>query len=140
MRIAGWEAELTCWATRTIGRPFVWGESDCAILCAEAFDVMTGQDHSRELRGAYFSRIGALRYQSRVRSLWSGLLGAGCKPLASPFLIARGDFLLGWERGFCCGHVCLGEWSLTAGPEDGVCVCDTDELRVLPHMRALRLA
>lgn len=45
--------------------PFIWGESDCAILFSEAVEALTGHNPIAD-GGTYATRIGALRGLKRL--------------------------------------------------------------------------
>jgi hypothetical protein len=139
MKRRDWQPRLSAWARARIGAPFQWGLSDCAILCAEAVDAMTGSTHARSLRGAWGSQAQALRFQRRTGSLVRGLLLSGCFPLKPVVDWMPGDIIVAERDGFIAGHVCLGDLSLSSLPGLGVCLCETRLLRVYPGSRALRL-
>ncbi len=138
-RLEGWEQRLQDWAAARAGLPFEWGKTDCAVLCAEAFDLMAGTDYASSLRGSYATASEAARYQRRIANLWDGLRGAGCVVLPSPLAATLGDFLVGRRKGFWCGHVCLGATCLSSDAKTGVGVADTLDLWIRLDLRALRL-
>jgi hypothetical protein len=43
-RLPNWRSLLRTWADEQIGRPFVWGETDCCALTRGALSVMFGFD------------------------------------------------------------------------------------------------
>ncbi len=53
MRKEGWEKILHDHLATT--KPFVWGENDCALWCADWVLKATGEDFSVDWRGKYFS-------------------------------------------------------------------------------------
>ena len=134
----GWEQALRAWADELLGAPFRWGESDCAIMCAKAFDAMTGSEFAEPLRGSYSSFRSAVRYQ-RQHDLWHGLLKAGCRALPSPLLMSTGDFVISFKRGLFCGSVCFGEVSLSSTESSGVVLLNTDLLLSAEPLRVLRI-
>ncbi len=41
---------------RWMGLPFIWGETDCMLVCADWIERVRGQDPAAHLRGTYDSR------------------------------------------------------------------------------------
>ena len=128
MRPLNWDVALIAWADRLRGSEFKWGVTDCAILCCEAFDIMTTGGLAKQYRGRYTDEIGARRFQALHEiDLETVLKAAGCTPVAPNFQQC-GDFLLEFAGGFVCGHVCLGLHALSARPGDGVNLVPVREL------------
>jgi hypothetical protein len=56
------------WATRAFHKfllaraktPFVWGETDCALFCADGIQAITGVDIASDFRGKYQDEAGAI--------------------------------------------------------------------------------
>ena len=137
-RARNWDVGLIAWAERLRGLPFEWGATDCAILCCEAFDLMTCAQLAERYRGQYANLHGARRYQMQHGiTLKTVLEAAGCTPVR-PHFQQRGDFLLETAGGFACGHVCLGELALSATPEAGVAFAPVRELLARPGCEILR--
>ena len=141
MRRINWLGELISLAQRLDGAAFRWGHTDCAMLCIEAVDAVSGSSHAVAHRGQYASRRASLRYQRRVGDLAEGLRRAGL------FLLelrsaAAGDILthphpdLPWV----VGHVCFGRFSLTAREDVGVCWVHTAAVQGMEGARAWRIA
>lgn len=42
MRPANWDVALATWAGDQLGRPFVWGETDCVTLCFAGLERVAG--------------------------------------------------------------------------------------------------
>jgi len=59
-RPADWPKRLRGVIARHRAAPFAWGDSDCAMLFAEAVEAMTGYNPIAD-GGTYTTRIGALR-------------------------------------------------------------------------------
>ncbi|HMR51180.1 MAG TPA: hypothetical protein PKA33_01755 [Amaricoccus sp.] len=53
MRPAGWRGRLHAYLAEVRGRPFRYGEHDCALFAAGAVAAMTERDPAAELRGHY---------------------------------------------------------------------------------------
>lgn len=65
-RVPDWWPRLKATVQEFEGRPFVWGESDCACFAAACVQAITGRDSLGTFRGAYSSRLTAfarLRYR-----------------------------------------------------------------------------
>lgn len=120
MRTPDWDVRLARWATLRTGERFRWGQTDCVLLCLEAFDVMTGSDKADAHRGRWRSRAGALRYQrENDTDLLRGLRAFGCVDVEVGFQ-QRGDFIIVERSPIPHGLVCFGEKSLGAEPHGQV--------------------
>jgi len=51
-----------------ITQPFVWGQSDCLMMCADWVERVTGRDPARDWRGMYDSRATAHRASGFLRA------------------------------------------------------------------------
>lgn len=121
MRPRDWDTRLARWATLRNGEPFRWGETDCALLCFEAFGAITGLDVWTRYRGQWHSRSSALRYQQRHGTdVTRELLGLGCVE-ARPGFQQRGDFVIVERSPFPHAHICFGEKALSSMPKGAVC-------------------
>jgi hypothetical protein len=83
LRIRNWDVELAIWAAQQIGKPFVWGETDCGALVRVAHRVMYNEDLWPQLP-PYRSRFGALRVLARG-SVRERLLASGATEYRLPF-------------------------------------------------------
>ena len=120
---------LVRWADGRVGAPFVWGETDCAMLAFEAVDALSGGvELVTRYRGCWSSEREARRFQVREKTdTVRMLLEAGCVPVPKGFH-QRGDVLLTPKNGFQCAHVCFGALCLSSCPADGTSWCLTSEL------------
>jgi hypothetical protein len=122
-RLAGWQERLAAWAQRRLGDPFQWGESDCAIVCCEAFDCLTGSRMAAEYRARYHNARQALRFQAkRGINLQTELERRGAFRWQGMALF--GDLILHPhpEEPWMVGHVVIGpELVLSANEAAGVC-------------------
>lgn len=134
MRIAA----LLLWAQQSLGKSFVWGRVDCAILAFEAYDKLTGRNLAAQYRGRYSTAGEAKRFQRRRINLFEVLRAAGCFEAKPPARV--GDILVASKDGFLCGHVCLGEFALSAWPDKGVALGRTEDVMALPGAVAMRIA
>lgn len=141
MRVPGWQERLSIWAARRLGTPFEWGDTDCALIVAEAFDVITGAHHAAQHRGRYRNRRQAARYQRRTElDLARGLARAGA--FQWPGIALPGDLVLHphpdgpWQ----VGHVVLGARCLTANEKNGVFLGYTADALAQPGATVWRIA
>ena len=49
-RVPNWEIELTNFAVGEVGRPFIWGETNCVSLALRAFDSYLGTEFHKRWR------------------------------------------------------------------------------------------
>lgn len=119
MRHPDWEQRLLNAVESHIGRPFAWGENDCATLFAAAVQAITGSDPLSEWRGW----SGPLTALARVRR-------AGCDTVqefvasrfapVAPSLAMRGDLGFTSEVGpLTCPAIITGAEAVSiseAGP------------------------
>ena len=113
-RIPGWELRLAAAVEGARGRPFVWGQHDCALWAFDLRRDLTGGDDTAQLwRGRYRTARGAVRVMRRLG--WSSLEAAGRDllgaPLPSLHLAQRGDLVLansGLGFGICLGARAAG--------------------------------
>ena len=64
-RVPDWWPKLRATVTEWEGRPFVWGEADCACFAAACVEATTGVDLMLGRRGLYRSRL-----QAAARLKW----------------------------------------------------------------------
>jgi len=117
-RRPGWELRLAAAVEAARGRPFRWGQHDCAIWAFDLRrDLTGGEDVAALWRGRYRTHLGGQRMMRRLG--WKSLEEAGRAllgaPLPSVSFAQRGDLVLtnsgiGFGGGF---GVCLG--ALAAG-------------------------
>ncbi len=58
-RLPDWRARLDDYLDSIEGRPFAWGELDCALFAADAVQAITGVDLAADFRGKYSDQAGA---------------------------------------------------------------------------------
>lgn len=94
-RLDGWERVLSNYLQERSAQPFVWGENDCCLLCADWIVLMTGQDIARDVRGTYDTADGAGALIARAGGL-SALLDdrLGRENRVRPLQARRGDVVL----------------------------------------------
>lgn len=119
MRLRDWEARLTAWVAARAGAPFVWGQTDCALIAMEAFDALTGRALAAAYRGLWPSLRAARAYAPGF-DLVQTLVRQGCATLSPSAGLRIGDFLMVKRRAWWCAHVCCGALTLSAWPRLGV--------------------
>lgn len=142
MRREGWQAMLDDWCKRRHGEAFEWGRMDCALLCAEAVDVITGTQLAAAFRGRWATQRSAINYQRRLRTdLVVELNKAGAfRWQGQPLL---GDIIVHPYQGFpgmFSGYVCFGLAAMSANPEQGVYLCETTAAMAQPGAFVMRIA
>lgn len=96
MRRTDWPSVLACEIEAARGRPFSYGEHDCATWAFDVRHALIGGDNPAEQwRGRYRTEIGCARVMRRlgwvsVENLARSLLG---EPLESVLLAQRGDIV-----------------------------------------------
>ncbi len=107
------------------GRPFRWGQQDCALFACDVVAATTGVDYAAPFRGRYRTAAGAAR---ALRRFAGGGLEAAAEKITqdnkleevSPLMAQRGDFILLDETAGPALGVCLGETFVAAGPSGTV--------------------
>ena len=67
MRVENWNGKLIDWASKQIGKPFIWGETDCGTLIRQGLQVITGID--------VFTPLAWWQTEQRARESWDALGG-----------------------------------------------------------------
>jgi len=154
MRQSGWQARLLAWAAQRLGEPFIWGESDCAMICLEGLDVLRGGSwivdrgsthnpqpttHASQFRGRWASERAAARFQKkRGLDLKRYLESAGCFNWTGDAL--TGDFVLHPAGPFWAGHVCFDHLVVSSRPDRGVCYGRLEDALAMPGAVVMRAA
>jgi hypothetical protein len=133
-RRADWPERLAEVVKVATGRPFSWGENDCALFAADCAMAMTGVDPLAHVRGEYSSELGAARVLRRlgcddVAQLADQVIGARI----DVGFAQRGDWLMieeervagnalttadaGRRKTVCALGVCLGAQGAFHGPD-----------------------
>ena len=56
------EQNVIIWARGVLGREFVWGETDCAMIALEGLDCLNGSDYAGVYRGKWTTEDEALAH------------------------------------------------------------------------------
>lgn len=123
---------LAHWVATWLGRPFVWGETDCNQLCLSWLDELTGGRRARDFRGRYRDRAEAIAFQIEFGQDLAGVLDDAGGREVQPRFAQTGDFLLTAEPGepWLRGHVHLLRRALSSVEGRGVLAIPTSLLRV----------
>ena len=90
MRRRNWDVRLFAWADRMVGRPFVWGKTDCGYIIRTAHEVMHGEDVFGWPK--YASKRGAVSARKKVGDIPNALRKA-CTEVGRRFA-RSGDIVL----------------------------------------------
>ncbi len=127
MRIENWDVALVAFAEYVRGRPFIWGETDCATLVRRGLGIMLDGDPWRGHLGTWKTKIGAFRISSKTDARRI-LRGSGAVRVVPGYETA-GDLALGPGRD---AHGLLrvsllipSRKALVAFPDQGVRLVDT---------------
>jgi len=115
-RVRDWRTRLIAWSAEQVGKPFVWGETDCASLVRAALMECFGKDVTgvptwRSKRGA----ANVLKKYPPLEVL--GWLGAEKRTVA----FARAGDVVSLPDTDTLGDVALGVWI------DGACLVSTQK-------------
>lgn len=124
-RREGWEIALHNWATEMIGRPFVLGQTNCAMLVAGALDVIYGTRLLERFKDVAPNESAEIE-ESQSRRTLREIEGLGLRRVTK-FYEQTGDVILGYRDPFeRCGVYLGGNRVLTSNRVRGVCVADLD--------------
>lgn len=94
-RVPNWDVKATNWATAQLGKPFVWGETDCCSLLRQMWEEMYGEPLMPLL---YQSLAAALVFSESVGGVRQVLHNLGCTPLDVIPRANTGDVLIAAPR------------------------------------------
>jgi hypothetical protein len=124
-RVHDWPERLAQYLAENCSRPFEWGSFDCCLFAANVFEVLTGMDPAKELRGSYSSAREAAVTLARHGGMES-LIEEVLKPFAAetvPVLCAqRGDVVLVKNH-----SQVLGEYAIAVVGMDGQLVIPSEQ-------------
>lgn len=120
-RFKDWDVRLMEFAEANKGRPFVWGETNCAALAGGCIDAMTGTELFKFQADLDLDEEKARKF-SETRLTRATFETAGLEKMAleTTHQIQRGDILLVYSDGWECSHIVLGRYVLSSDPERGV--------------------
>lgn len=111
MRAPGWEERLAAEVAAASGKPFRWGDFDCATW---AFDVAAvlrgGPSFADEWRGKYKSARGALRIIRRLgaATMEEAVTARLGQPRKAVLLARRGDIVMTEAEQMPALGICVG--------------------------------
>jgi len=133
------EQSVILWAREVIGKPFVWGETDCAMVALEGLSRLTGEDYAGRYRGMWDSREAALtHYETELPS--DALKSFGAEQVLGTFAVL-GDVVTvpadPWPEQM---HFVLGAKSLCSDESSGVRLIPTRVLTAIDGAAVWRVA
>lgn len=117
-RVPNWDLALHRWSNAVVGRPYVWGETDCGSLVREAHALMFGT----EIFGVkpYSTRRQALYRHKATGGVQAVLEAHGATEVPMAFA-QQGDVLIeALGDGLPACGVVVGRYVIWATVEDGV--------------------
>lgn len=126
-RVWDWRLLLCRWAWLQPGRPFVWGETDCAMLARTALAICFGGDIFPGVP-RWKTPMGAARALARTGGFGPMLLAMGATE-TTPAFARTGDVCCFPEPEERVGNVAIGVWV------DVGCLLSSDEgVLVVPRV------
>lgn len=115
MKVEGWEQRLADAIEDARGRPFAWGQHDCATWALDVRRALTGGPDVVTWRGRYRTAIGSHRAMRKLgwHSLEDGARALMGEPLQGILFAQRGDLVL--SQGDRAGGVCIGSQAAFVG-------------------------
>ena len=90
-RLPDWRARLEAYLDSIEGRPFAWGDLDCALFAADCVLAMTGVDFANDFRGKYTDYASGLAaLKAAGFKSYAGIV-SNCLPQAQPDEVGIGD-------------------------------------------------
>jgi len=114
------EPALISWAESRLGRPFIWGETDCNVLALEALDVITNGNNVAIAKGKYHSKLGAIRFLARLGKGLADVVKEADGVEIDTCRYKTGDFLIMDHTAYEMAHVYLDGRLFSSHPETGV--------------------
>lgn len=117
MKIEGWEKLLSDSIEDARGKPFAWGQHDCATWALDVRRALTGGPDLVTWRGGYTTALGSRRIMRKLgwqdmHALAHDLLG---KPRQVLLMAQRGDVVLAGDDPAL--GVCIGAQAAFVAPE-----------------------
>lgn len=94
-RVLNWDCKATTWAIEQVGKPFVWGETDCCSLLVGMWEVMYGEP---VVSLPYRSLADAVLFSESVGGVRSVLRDLNCTTLDLIVYANTGDVLVDVKR------------------------------------------
>lgn len=113
MRAPDWPERLAELVESCRGRPFAWGEHDCASFAAAAVHAVSGRVVSLPAHGSEMAAMRAIAAHGSLVAAAVAVLGASL----APSLARRGDIVVVSNGGREVLGVCLGTVAAAPGPD-----------------------
>ena len=95
-RVLNWDCLAVEWAIQQVGKPFVWGETDCCSLLNRMWEVMYGEPM---FDLTYTSLPEALRFSAHIGGVRHALTEMGCTTLPLSYA-STGDAIVADDEPF----------------------------------------
>lgn len=119
MKIEGWEKRLSEYIQAKEKEPFKWGENDCILFAAKAYEVITGEDHYSQYL-PYSTKEEAYKILRKNKG-FEGIIGKNIGLGHNNYLMAkRGDPVLMNIPDMTCGIVDDSGQYIIAPGENGI--------------------
>ena len=122
------DVALIRWAGAMRGRPFAWGETDCASFACQALGILGHRPIVDDWRDGLEAWRLARRVDIAAILTAAGLRRVTDTPVAGDILVV--------QRAWPCFHVCLGRLALSSSANAGVTLHDTAALEGAAVWRA----
>lgn len=119
VKLEDWDKRLSHYLQQQKKAPFKWGENDCILFAAKAYEAMTGINHYQKYLG-YENEEQArdiLEAHNGLDGAISKFLGPGHR---NPMLAKRGDIVLLKLKQLTCGVVDDSGQKVAAPGIDGI--------------------
>tara|TARA_R100001086_G_scaffold238071_2_gene162550 strand:- start:2462 stop:2887 length:426 start_codon:yes stop_codon:yes gene_type:complete len=113
------EIALLSFSQKVLGKPFVWGDTDCCSLTVDCFDYIRGTNHKQgKLISSIVDKDSALKLCAE-RTAYQVILANGFQQIELS-KASRGDIIYFYNDGFESLHICYGDKCLSSSEENGV--------------------
>ena len=113
------EIALLSFSSKVLGKPFVWGDTDCCSLAVECFDYIRGTNHKQgNLISSIVDKESAMALCAN-RTAHQVILANGFEEIEL-HKASRGDIIYFFTDGLESINICYGENCLSSSEENGV--------------------
>lgn len=116
MRVLNWDVLATKWAIEQVGKPFVWGETDCVSLMRQMAEIINGEPFGTH---RYTSLRGALDVQEATGGICQALRDAGAVEIRRSYA-TTGDVIVADDEPFPAVLLVITDKALFADHDQGV--------------------
>jgi len=119
-RVLNWDGRLVAWAKEMVGRPFVWGETDCITLAIEAIEIIHPGQIKFDLP-FWDSKKTAIVAIKKINGFSAYMEKHGAVKIESELLARAGDLLVAPSVDSIEGcQVVIGGKIISSRPDEGV--------------------